>query len=291
MLNEKEIQELINKTRIEWAKNDYETKVKGMKTPKSLIIIKDLEYKKGLKTDIYYPKKANLSNLPLIVDVHGGGYFYGDKELYSIYCMEVARHGFMVVNYDYRLSDVAPYPAQLEDLNDVLNWMIKNKNTYHFNLDKLFLVGDSAGAQMVSQYLTFLTNKEYQKLFSFKAPDLKVRGALLNCGMYKLDFSQAENNPIVAYYFRGKKDSDEDLDVLKYINKDYPPCFIMSAKGDMLVSEAKPFYDYLIQKVLKAKLRIYPFKSLYHVFHETIKLPMAKFCNHEESVYLKSLLK
>ncbi len=41
---------------------------------------------------------------PVIVSVHGGGWFYGDKKLYSHYCCHLAQSGFVVVNFNYRLA-------------------------------------------------------------------------------------------------------------------------------------------------------------------------------------------
>ena len=53
---------------------------------------------------------------PVIVSVHGGGWFYGDKELYSHYCCLLAEHGYVVVNFNYRLSPQNKYPAAIEDV-------------------------------------------------------------------------------------------------------------------------------------------------------------------------------
>ena len=38
---------------------------------------------------------------PVIVSFHGGGWVYGDKNVYQFYCMELAKRGFAVVNYSY----------------------------------------------------------------------------------------------------------------------------------------------------------------------------------------------
>ena len=40
--------------------------------------------------DIFFPEKAK-GMLPVIVDVHGGGWVYGNKELNEYYCMELGR--------------------------------------------------------------------------------------------------------------------------------------------------------------------------------------------------------
>ena len=54
-------------------------------------------YKDNL-LDVYYLKGTGKPR-PVIVSIHGGGYIYGDKELYSHYCMRLAQRGFSVVNF------------------------------------------------------------------------------------------------------------------------------------------------------------------------------------------------
>ena len=74
--------------------------------------------------DVYRPVGAG--KCPIIVNVHGGGYVYGDKELYKRYCMDLARRGFAVVNFNYRLAPRWKFPAPLEDLNNVMHWISKD---------------------------------------------------------------------------------------------------------------------------------------------------------------------
>ena len=71
------------------------------------------------KLDVYY-KKGTSENLPVIVSVHGGGWVYGDKDVYQYYTMHLAQMGFTVVNFSYRLAPEHLYPAALEDVNSVL---------------------------------------------------------------------------------------------------------------------------------------------------------------------------
>lgn len=53
--------------------------------------------------DVYRPKSVE-GALPVIVDIHGGGWYYGDKELNKYYCMSLVKYGFAVVNVSYRLA-------------------------------------------------------------------------------------------------------------------------------------------------------------------------------------------
>ena len=60
--------------------------------------------KNGIFLDVYRPKLNIKGKLPVIMSVHGGGWVYGDKDVYQWYCMNLAQRGFAVVNYSYRLA-------------------------------------------------------------------------------------------------------------------------------------------------------------------------------------------
>lgn len=89
--------------------------------------------------------------LPAIVSVHGG-WVYGSKEVYQFYCMSLARRGFAVVNFSYRLAPKHKFPAPLEDANAVFHWVLAHAGEYGFDPERIFAVGDSAGANILRLY-------------------------------------------------------------------------------------------------------------------------------------------
>ena len=109
--------------------------------------------------DVYYPD-GTVSALPTIVSIHGGGYVYGSKEIYRRYGMDMAKRGFAFVNFNYRLAPKWRFPTPLADTNGVLQWVVKNAQRYHLDPDRIFLVGDSAGAQLASQCAAIQTNPQ-----------------------------------------------------------------------------------------------------------------------------------
>ena len=79
----------------------------GLTTPPEIQRFDDIQYGSDPKwniLDVYRPKSAADSLLPVIVSFHGGGWVYGDKEVYQFYCMDLAKRGFAVINYTYRLA-------------------------------------------------------------------------------------------------------------------------------------------------------------------------------------------
>ena len=152
--------EKIKQMRLQWAQGDAKRDA-GLTVPEDLTRYLDLPYGPYEENllDIYCPLGTQ-SPLPTIVSIHGGGWFYGSKELYSHYCMRLAQRGFTVVNYNYRLAPEHKYPAPVEDACMVLRWMQAHAGEYHIDMNNIFMVGDSAGGQLAFQVLTMLTNPE-----------------------------------------------------------------------------------------------------------------------------------
>lgn len=66
--------------------------------------INDLQYgpnEKWNTLDVYLPKKED-KPFPVIINIHGGGWVYGTKEVYQYYGMGLAKRGFAFINPNYR---------------------------------------------------------------------------------------------------------------------------------------------------------------------------------------------
>ena len=102
--------------------------------------------------DVYRPRNVDNALLPVLVSVHGGGWVYGDKNLYRYYCMSLAAQGFAVVNFSYRLAPRHKFPAALQDTDAVFRWVLAHAPEYGFDIQHIFAVGDSAGANILGLY-------------------------------------------------------------------------------------------------------------------------------------------
>ena len=130
-------------------------KNKGLTTPDDIERFDDIQYgpdRKWNKLDVYRPKNAE-GKLPVLIDIHGGGWVYGDKELYQFYCMELAQHGFAVVNFTYGLAPKFTFPSSMVDTDNVVKFVLENADKYGFDTSKVFFAGDSAGAHMAAMHL------------------------------------------------------------------------------------------------------------------------------------------
>ncbi len=96
--------------------------------------------------DLYLP--AGLASPPpVVIYIHGGGWEGGDKEHPPL---DLVRQGFALASINYRLSQVAIWPAQIFDCKAAVRWVRANASKYGYTADKIGAIGESAGGHLVS---------------------------------------------------------------------------------------------------------------------------------------------
>ncbi len=267
----------------------------GLTTPENIDRSDNIIYgtdEKWQSLDVYRPKNSE-GPCPVIVSVHGGGWVYGNKEIYQYYCMNLAQRGFAVVNFTYRLAPKHKYPAAVDDTNMVFDWIMKNAEKYGLDTGNIFAVGDSAGAQILAVYACILTNPEYAKKYTFNAPKgLKLSAIALNCGLYALE--NAPDLTLVKDFLKNKGTPEElkMISAANFVTPAFPPSFVMTANGDELKAQAPFMVDALKKNNVRHVFKEYgdDNNTLYHVFHCNIKSPDAKIANDDECDFFRSLM-
>lgn len=269
----------------------------GLTTPEDIVRFDDIVYGDDpvwQSLDVYRPKAAE-GKLPVIVDVHGGGWVYGDKQRYQHYCMALAQRGFAVVNFSYRLAPESLFPAQVEDTNSVFHWVLSNADKYGFDLNNVFGVGDSAGAHILGLYTAICTNPTCAAKFDFSPPDGFVPKAIsLNCGTYSMERGLRQHDELLMAEFMPGGGSDEDrdmLNVLANITESFPPVYFMTCTGDFLQPEALSLAAVLQEKKIPHVYRYYgdAQTELGHVFQLNIRTPEAIRCNDDTCEFFRRL--
>ena len=226
---------------------------------------------------------------PVIVSVHGGGWFYGDKELYSHYCCHLAERGYVVVNFNYRLSPQNKYPAAIEDVAYLIRYIHENAQTLGIDMDNLYMVGDSAGAQLTANYCIIASNSDYREKLDFFTYDLLPKKVCLNCGAYKM---AERNDNISAWYLKNAVTEEQYklfMDQLDYVNADFPEAYLMYSVNDDLASHTKALDEVLnkvgVAHITKAYGQNNPDSG--HVFHMNMYNPEGILCNEGECAFMR----
>lgn len=85
---------------------------------------------------------------PAIVFVHGGGWMGGDRITTSNDWL--AEAGFFCVSIDYRLTDIAQFPAQIHDVKAAIRWVRLHAIEYGVDPDRIGVWGSSAGGHLAA---------------------------------------------------------------------------------------------------------------------------------------------
>jgi acetyl esterase/lipase len=97
--------------------------------------------------DLYLPEKGN-GPFPLIVWIHGGAWTSGSKD--ECVPLPWALKGYVVASINYRLSQDATFPAQIEDCKAAVRWLRANAARYKIDRDRVIAWGDSAGGHLAA---------------------------------------------------------------------------------------------------------------------------------------------
>lgn len=239
--------------------------------------------------DIYRPRNTK-EKLPIIINIHGGGWVYGTKETYQFYGMSLAKKDFAFVNINYRLAPSVEFPSELDDINLAVHWLTVHAEEYGLDLDNVFLVGDSAGGQMTLQYLAILMNNQFRKLFHYERPTITVRAAAINCGATFLTLPNAIAGAPEAYFTKESREKYPELLLTEnYLTDACPPLFIMTATDDFLRDHSVRLDGFLMAKGIGHEFHLYgtPDNPRGHVFHCNIKDELAQKCNEDELVFFR----
>ncbi|MCX8035842.1 MAG: alpha/beta hydrolase [Candidatus Sumerlaeia bacterium] len=209
---------------------------------------RDIEYVAGggnsRSLDIYYPEKAE-GKLPLIVWVHGGAWMGGDKK--SCPALRMLERGYVVASINYRLSQEAIWPAQIQDCKAAIRWLRANADKYHIDPDRIGVWGSSAGGHLVA---LLGTTGDVKALEGNEGPQGVSSRVQAVCDFFgPTDFTKIGNFP--SNLNHNAPDSPEskllgvpilehpekcaEANPITYITKDDPPMLIMHGDKDMTV--------------------------------------------------------
>jgi acetyl esterase/lipase len=113
-------------------------------------VIRDVEYARvgelPLLLDLHMP--LDVSDSHLVVWIHGGAWRSGSKDDMPLSAFVEA--GYCVASVDYRLSTVAPFPAQVHDIKAAIRFLRARAPRYGYGADRIAIAGASAGGHLAA---------------------------------------------------------------------------------------------------------------------------------------------
>jgi acetyl esterase/lipase len=96
--------------------------------------------------DLYLPRNPAGPPVPFILWIHGGAWMMGIKEWDNV--KYLVRHGYAIASIDYRISPEARFPAQIQDCNAALNFIVAHAADYGVDPKRIVVGGGSAGGHL-----------------------------------------------------------------------------------------------------------------------------------------------
>lgn len=155
-------------------------------------VLRDLHYSSAHsrhRLDLYRPR-AGVTGAPVLLQVHGGAWQYGDKGSQALPLMQhLSAHGWISVAVNYRLCPRDRFPAPLVDCKRALAWVRDHIAQYGGDPSFVVVTGGSAGAHLAA--LVALTANRPELQPGFSSADTTVAACVPFYGTY--DFLDREN--------------------------------------------------------------------------------------------------
>jgi acetyl esterase/lipase len=220
--------------------------------PDGTTVHHDMEYVKDgherNKLDLYLPGKPG-GPWPVIVWIHGGGWQAGSKDNPGGALPYVAR-GYAVASINYRLSQHATYPAQIEDCKAAIRWLRASARTYNLDPEHIGAWGASAGGHLAALLGTTGGVKELegqggnaehssrvQAVVDFFGPTdfLQMDAHATQGARIKHDPASSPESRLIGGAIQENVEKVKRANPEHYVTKDAPPFFIAHGEEDPLV--------------------------------------------------------
>jgi acetyl esterase/lipase len=225
-----------------------------------------------LKMDILRPRPFLAFPSPVIVWIHGGGWLSGSRKDGIPSLLPFARQGFLCASIDYRLSQEALFPAQIEDCKCAIRFLRANAQKFNLDPNHIGVWGSSAGGHLAALVGTSGDRPELEGKGGWQSVSSRVHAV---CDWFgPTDFlkmsgfpSEIDHNSPKAPDSRllggpiwTKQKEAEQANPISYITKNTPPFLIMHADNDPLVpfNQSQLLFDALRKAGVEASLVVVP---------------------------------
>jgi len=122
-----------------------------------------------LKLDIYHPENHNSTPSPVVLLIHGGAFFFGDKknQLQQLLTEYLVKRGYIVASINYRLGSTLTGTGAIkrtiyrgvQDTRAALRFLVHHKEALGIDEDQIYIAGSSAGG-IIALTTAFMDSNE-----------------------------------------------------------------------------------------------------------------------------------
>ena len=240
----------------------------GIKTVRNIAYVDKGHERQVL--DLYYvpEKESRKPGRPLIIWIHGGAWRAGSKDRCP--ARFLLEHGFAVASINYRLSQHAVFPAQIQDCKAAITWLRSHAKDYNIDQNKFGVWGSSAGGHLSALVGTSANVKSLepkgvrenqtrvQAVCDWFGPTdiLKMNEQAGDKGVLDHDAPHSPESRLIGKPIQENKKLASKVNPITYLSKDDPPFLIMHGDRDYLVpiQQSQLLHDAMKKMDLSSKL-------------------------------------
>jgi acetyl esterase/lipase len=262
--------------------------------PKDVRIVRDIEFEKvgssSLRLDILRPKSMPSHPIPAVIWIHGGWFHKGNRNIFYSPLFKLISSGFAIVSIDYRLTQDAPFPAQVQDCKCAVRWLRAHSKEYGIDPHRIGACGGSAGGYLAAflgasagikafegdggckdQPSDVQAVADYYGPTDFRAIPKEISSNRISLVLANL-IANNRLSPISQFLGCSMAASPEKCKAaspISYVKKGIPPFLILHGKKDMTVpfNQSELLYHALKKAGIEAELVAVPNGA--HEFSDT----------------------
>ena len=214
---------------------------------------------KELLMDIFEPIVEKGTELPVIVNIHGGGLIGGSKNISAGFCRQLAKRGYLVFSLEYRLIPEVRVYEQFDDVCAGMDCLGRKLVEFDVDFTRIYMVAESAGAYLATYVAAMKRSQALQNAIGYKPTNMVFRAMGLISGM----FYTTRKDMLGLFLSRSIYGKDaRSIAMAEYTNPEHPeiiyripPCYLITSKADMLERYTLDFAGELGNKGVKHYLR------------------------------------
>lgn len=242
------------------------------------------------RMDIYCPTDA-AAQLPVVVNLHGGGFLLGKKEANRLFCADLCKRGFAIFCLEYPLAPETTIFEMFRDLTAGINRVSDLAGAYGGDGRWLILCGDSAGAYLCLYLAAMQRAPKVAAVAGVRPIRPEITALGLQSGMFytekpdkiglflpKLIYGKGwRRHPFHPYL------NPENPELLQGL----PPCFLVTGDGDFLRHYSRQLAAALERNGVEHRLLdLTAEKKLPHAFAAMLpEMPEARQANEEMAAF------
>ena len=230
----------------------------------------------------------------LVVYIHGGGYVMGSIGIMDNVARELAHAtGAVVVSVEYRLAPEHPYPAGLDDCEQVTRWAFDHTDRFDLATTAVAVAGESAGGNLSAAVALRLRDAGDRSLAAQVLVYPQVSGTTEFPSAVEFDGLVISRTVGARFWaaYSGGRDLDHDpyaVPLSASSLQGLPPALVILGGCDMLRDEGRAYAERLLADGVDVEVECFPGQP--HGFVNFDEFPAAAVAFERIGTWLRARL-